>query len=285
MPDPPRRAGTRAFRSRQVAAMTAMATVALGLLIPLWWILISSMRTPAEIYSARQSLVPSGFSTGNFSELVSRTLFLRSLANSAIVAVTVTAFGTVFALAAGYAYAKLTFVGKNATFLLLMMSMTIPGAVTLLPTFIFMSRIGLLDSLFAITLPNLALPFAMLWMRQYIRSSVPDSVLDAATIDGCSEFRTLWSVVAPIVRPGLAGVAIWIFLSQWNSFFVPLVMLSSNEKYTYPVFLAALQGNPLAQTTHLVMAASVLSTLPIVLLYVLFQRHFATSVAMSIEQA
>ena len=89
--------------------------------------------------------------------------------------------------------------------------------------------------------------------------------------------------MAPIVRPGLAGVAVWLFLSQWNNLFVPLVYLNTNEKYTYPVFLAALQGNPHLQTTHLVMAASVLSTLPIVALYVAFQRHFAMSAALSIE--
>jgi ABC-type glycerol-3-phosphate transport system permease component len=280
-----RRPPGRVFRAKQIASMTVLTAIALGLLIPLWWIVVSSMRTPVEIYSARQSLVPSGASVDNYTELLTETLFLRSLANSTIVACTVTAFGTLFALSAGYAYAKLNFVGKNFTFVLLLTSMTIPGAVTLLPTFIFMSRVGLLDTLFAIILPNLSLPFAMLWMRQYVRSSVPDSVLDAAKLDGCGEFRTLRSVVAPIVRPGLAGVAIWIFLSQWNSFFVPLVFLSTDENYTYPVFLAALQGNPLAQTTHLVMAASVLSTLPIVALYIAFQRHFTASAAMSIEQA
>lgn len=279
-----RRSRGPAFRAKQIVSMTVLTAIALALLIPLWWIVISSMRTPVEIYSAKQSLVPSGGSVDNFRELLTETLFLRSIANSAIVACTVTAFGTVFALSAGYAYAKLDFVGKNLTFVLLLTSMTIPGAVTLLPTFIFMSRVGLLDTLFAIILPNLSLPFAMLWMRQYVRSSVPNSVLDAAKLDGCSEFRTLRSIVAPIVRPGLSGVAIWIFLSQWNSFFVPLVFLSTDENYTYPVFLAALQGNPLAQTTHLVMAASVLSTLPIVVLYVVFQRHFTASVAMSIEQ-
>jgi len=277
---------TLAFRVKQIAALTVLTAIAVGLLIPLWWIVISSLRTPVEIFSAKQSLIPSADSSvNNFRQLITQTLFLRSLANSAIVACTVTAFGTVFALSAGYAYAKLNFFGKNFTFALLIMSMTVPGAVTLLPTFIFMSRVGLLDTLFAVILPNLSLPFAMLWMRQYVQSSVPNSVLDAAKLDGCSEFRILRSIVAPIVRPGLAGVAIWIFLSQWNSLFVPLVFLSTNEHYTYPVFLAALQGNPLAQTTHLVMAASVLSTLPIVGLYVVFQRYFTTVVAMSIEQA
>jgi lactose/L-arabinose transport system permease protein len=272
-----------ALRAKQIVSMTVLSAVALALLIPLWWVVISSMRTQIEIYSTEQSLIPSGVSFENYAELISTTAVLRSLLNSTIVAVTVTAFGTLFALSAGYAYAKLNFFGRNASFALLLMSMTIPGAVTLLPLFIFMSRVGLLDTLLAVILPNLAVPFAILWMRQYVRTSVPDSVLDAAKLDGCGEFRTLFSVVTPIVRPGLAGVAIWIFLSQWNSLFVPLVFLSSTENYTYPVFLAGLQGNPQAQLTHLVMAASVLSTLPIVGLYIAFQRHFAASVAMSLE--
>lgn len=272
------------YRGKQATAMAAMTVFALAMLIPLWWVVISAMRTPAEIYSTKQTLVPTHFSLANVKQLVGHTLFLRSILNSLIVATTVTVFGTMFSLAAGYAFAKLEFVGKRLIFLLLLTSMTVPAAVTLLPTFILMSRIGLLDTLFSIILPNLALPFAMLWMRQYIQAGIPNTVLDAARLDGCGEIEMVWKVVGPNVRPGLAGVGIWIFLSQWNSFLAPLVFLSTNEKFTFPVFLAALQGNPLARNTNLVIAASALSLVPIVILFVAFQRHFVASAAMSIDQ-
>ena len=94
----------------------------------------------------------------------------------------------------------------------------------------------------------------------------------------------MWSVVAPIVRPGLVGVAVWLFLSSWNNFFLPLVYLNSDENFTYPVFLAAMQGNPFVQTTHLVMAASVLSLVPVLILYIFLQRHFVASAALSIDK-
>jgi ABC-type glycerol-3-phosphate transport system permease component len=272
------------YRGKQAAAMAVMAAFALAMLIPLYWVLISSMRTPEEIFSTRQTLVPNTFSLHNFRELLEHTLFVRSVINSLIVATIVTVLGTVFSLAAGFAFAKLEFVGKRLIFMLLLTSMTIPGAVTLLPTFILMSRIGLIDTLYSVILPSLALPFAMLWMRQYIQAGVPDTVLDAARIDGCGEIKMVWKVVGPIVRPGLAGVGIWIFLSQWNSFFLPLVFLNSEDKFTFPVFLATLQGNPLVPNTHLVIAASALSLAPIIIMFVAFQRHFVASAAMSIDQ-
>ena len=160
----------------------------------------------------------------------------------------------------------------------------IPGLVTVLPNFLVMARLGLLDTLWTIILPNFALPFSMLWMRQYIQSAVPDSVLDAARIDGSSEYQVLWSIVRPIVVPGMAGVAVWLFLTSWNNFLLPLVYLNSDENFTYPVWLAALQGNPQLQVTHLVMAAAVLSFIPIGILFVFLQRYFVSSAALSIDK-
>lgn len=272
------------LRVKQITAMLALTIFCLVILLPLWWVLISSFKSPAEIYSSKQSLIPTSLNPANFIELITQTDFLRSIGNSLVVALAVTIFGSLFALGAGYAFAKLHFRGRNLLFYMLVGSMVIPGIVTVLPNFILLSRLGLLDTLWAIILPNLALPFAMLWMRQYIQSAVPDSVLDAARIDGSGEFRTMWSVVAPIVRPGLVGVAVWLFLSSWNNFFLPLVYLNSDENFTYPVFLAAMQGNPFVQTTHLVMAASVLSLVPVLILYIFLQRHFVASAALSIDK-
>jgi ABC-type glycerol-3-phosphate transport system permease component len=264
--------------------MAILVGFAIIYLLPLWWVTISSMRTPAEIYSANQSLVPTSLTLANHIQVLTETGFLRSMGNSAIVAMTVSLVGTFFALAAGYAFAKLEFRGRNLIFYTLVGSMMIPGLVTVLPNFLLMAHLGLLDTLWTVILPNLALPFAMLWMRQYIQSGVPDSVLDAARIDGCSEYRVLWSVVRPIVVPGMAGVAVWLFLASWNNFLLPLVYLNSDENFTYPVWLAALQGNPQVQVTHLVMAAAVLSFVPIGILYVFLQRYFVASTALSIDK-
>lgn len=269
--------------ARSVGANVLLLTIAILMVIPLWWIVTTSLRPASEIYSSDQSLIPSTVTIANYVELLSETKFALAIANSMIVAAAVTVAGTLFAGLAGYAFAKFEFPGRDAIFAVLILSMMLPGAVTLLPNFILLARIGLLDTLWAVILPQVALPFAMLWMRQYIRTAVPDTVLEAARVDGAGPFRTFFAVVAPIIRPGLAGVGVWLFLSAWNTLLVPLVYLSSNENYTYPVFLSALQGNPTLQVTHLVMAAAVLATIPAVLVFLVLQRHFVASAAMSID--
>lgn len=275
---------TPALRAKSITALVLFTAFCLIGLIPLWWVTITSLRPELAIYSTSQTLIPTEITFANFVELITETNFLRSILNSTIVAVTVTVLGAIFALGAGYAFAKLRFRGRNVLFAILVGSMVIPGVVTILPNFILIGRLGLLDTLWAIILPSLAVPFAMLWMRQYVTTAVPDTVLDAARIDGCGEFRILFNVVGPIVGPGIAGVSVWLFLTSWNAFFGPLIYLNSNDNFTYPVFIAALQANPLMQTMHLVIAASVLSTLPIVVLYIFLQRYFQASAALSIDK-
>lgn len=257
--------------------------MAILMVVPLWWIVTTSLRPASEIYASEQSLIPSSVTLDNYVELFAETRFASSIVNSIIVAGAVTVAGTLFAGLAGYAFAKFRFPGQDVIFAVLIVSMMLPGAVTLLPNFILLSRIGLLDTLWAVILPQVALPFAMLWMRQYIRTAVPDTVLEAARVDGAGPFRTFVSVVAPIIRPGLAGVGVWLFLSAWNTLLIPLVYLSSSENYTYPVFLSALQGNPTLQVTHLVMSAAVLATIPAILVFLILQRQFVASAAMSID--
>lgn len=276
------RPDAKAFQA--LGANALLLGLAVFMVIPLWWIVTTSLRPAAEIYSSDQTLLPSVVTIDNYVELLTQTKFTGALVNSVIVAAVVTIGGTLFAGLSGYAFAKFRFPGRDVIFIILIASMTVPGAVTLLPNFILLSRIGLLDTLWAVILPQVALPFAMLWMRQYVRTAVPDSVLEAARVDGAGPYRTFFSIVAPIIRPGLAGVGVWLFLGAWNSLLIPLVYLSSNENYTYPVFLSALQGNPTLQVTHLVMAAAVLATLPVVVVFLALQRHFVASAAMSIDQ-
>lgn len=251
--------------------------VGILMFLPLYWITVSSFRSQADIYSTAQSLVPGDLSLANYDQLLTKTAFLHSIVNSVAVAVVVTIAGTFFAALAGYAFAKLRFVGRDTIFTILLGSMAIPTVVTLLPNFIVLGRLGLLDTLWSIILPQLALPFSVLWMRQYLRVSIPDAVLDAARVDGAGEYRIVIDIVAPMIRSGLAGVAIWLFLGSWNSLLLPLVYLSSNTNFTYPVFLATLQGDLNHPMVHIVMAATVASTLPVVLLFLFLQRHFVAS--------
>jgi cellobiose transport system permease protein len=182
--------------------------------------------------------------------------------------------GTVFAAAAGYAFGKLQFRGRNAIFLVLLLTMMIPPLVTVPVNFILMSKLGLINTLWAVILPQLAPAFGIFWMRQYAITSIPDTVLEAAEIDGAGTLRTFWTVGLPMMRPGLAGLAIYLFMMGWNQFLLPLTYLQSNEKQTYTVFLSNLNSSYAQPQTNLALATAILSTIPLLLVFVFGQRHF-----------
>lgn len=255
----------------------ALALLGVILIFPLYWLVSTSFLPKESILSAGQSLVPHDPSIGNYRELLETTSFSRSILNSLLVAGAVTIVGVYINTLAGYAFAKHRFRGHKVLFAAVLSTMTIPALVTVVPNFLLLSSVGLIGTLFSVILPQLALPFGVFWMRQYIGGAVPDEILEAARIDGAGEFTAFRRVVLPIVAPGMATLAIWLFLTSWNAFLLPLAYLQTNEAATYPVFLAGLKGF-YTPPTHLLVAASVLSTLPVVAVFVVAQRRFIAGI-------
>jgi multiple sugar transport system permease protein len=161
-------------------------------------------------------------------------------------------------------------------FRLLMMGLVIPVQVSMLPLFLLMKQLGLVNTYWGVIIPSLASIFGIFLIRQYA-VSVPDELLDAARIDGASEGRIYLSVVLPVIRPILATLAIWTFLTTWNDFMWPLVVLSDQRKYTLPVALASLVGEHV-QDTELMMAGSVLTVFPVLVVFLLLQRYYVEGV-------
>ena len=253
---------------------------------PFYWMVTSSLKPAADIYIVPVQFWPTRPSLDNYLEIAGLipsdeidfrggVSLGRTFLNSTVIAV-INTIGNVFlASLAGYAFAKLRFKGRNALFLSMLATMMIPNSVGLVPNYLVMAWLKWINTWYPLIIPGLATPFAVFWMRQYM-TTVPDEMIEAARIDGCGPFATYWRVVAPVVLPGMAALAIFSFMGHWNAFMGPLIYLNKPELYTLPLFLAVLDsgvsGRPVP--LHLIFTASFVSILPILLIFLFAQRYF-----------
>jgi multiple sugar transport system permease protein len=241
-------------------------------LFPMVWMVAASLMRSGEANSYPPHILPQDPTLEHYRVLFTRLNLGRSLLNSALIAFTVTAISLIVNSMAGYALAKLRFRGRDRLFRVLVAGLVIPVQVAMLPLFLVMKQLGLINSYWGVIIPGMASIFAIFLIRQYA-TSIPDDLLDAARIDGASELRIYWSIVLPVIRPILATLAIWTFLSTWNDFMWPLIVLSDERRYTLPVALANLSGEHV-QDTELMMAGSVLTVLPVLLTFLFLQRYY-----------
>lgn len=256
-----------------VLILGAVATLA-----PLLWMLSASLMPPGDANVFPPRLLPRQVTFEHYRALFSNLSLARHLMNSVIVTVTTTLLALLLNSMAGYAFAKLRFRGRERVFRVLLAALVIPGQVGMLPLFLLLERMGLVNTLAGAMIPGLAPIFAIFLIRQYARS-IPDDLLDAARVDGASEFRIYWTIVLPVLRPILGTLAVFTFLSMWNDFMWPLIVLSDDRMYTLPVALANLMGEHV-QDTELMMAGSVLTLLPVMLVYLATQRTYIRGVMM-----
>ena len=264
----------RAARIWGVNAVLALASlVSVG---PLLWMLSVSFMAPGEASQFPPPLLPSDATFDNYRALVSTMGMGRSFLNSLCVASLSTILSLCFNVTAGYAFAKLPFRGRDRLFRLLLGALVIPGQVAMIPLFLLLKQLGLVNSYAGVVIPSLASVFGIFLVRQYARS-IPDELLDAARIDGAGEFRTFVSVVLPTLSPIVVTLALFTFLGSWNDFMWPLIVLSDDDKRTLPVALAALSREHV-QDRELMMAGSVLTVLPALVLFLSLQRYYLTGI-------
>ena len=270
---------SRAGRASLGTRLILYTLLALGVVValgPMAWMISASLMSPGEASSYPPRLLPRAATLEHYRALFTRLNLGRYLLNSTLVAFAVTALSLIVNAMAGYAFAKLRFRGRDRTFRLLTTGLVIPVQVAMLPLFLLLKSMGMINSYWGVIIPGLASIFGIFLVRQYTLS-LPDDLLDAARMDGAGEFRIFWSVVLPVVRPILATLAIWTFLSTWNDFMWPLIVLSDERRYTLPVALAGLVGEH-AQDTELMMAGSVLTVLPVLLVFLFLQRYYIQGV-------
>lgn len=240
---------------------------------PLAWMLLASFMPTGE---ATTRFVPSALTTEQYRALFTRLDLLRALGNSFLIAAGVTAISLLLNSMAGYAFAKLRFAGRDRIFSLLLLALVIPGQVAMLPLFLMVKQLGLINSYWGVMIPGLASIFGIFLVRQYALS-IPDNLLHAARMDGASELRIYWSIVLPICRPVLATLALFTFMGTWNDFLWPLIVLADQDRYTLPVALANLLGEH-AQDTEIMMAGAVVTVAPVVLVFLALQRQYIAGI-------
>ncbi len=250
--------------------------LALVMLVPLLWMLLTSLSSLPETRRFPPGL-PSSLHWSNFAHAWTQSPLGHWLFNSAVVSVTCVVSNLVFCSLAGYAFARIQFPGSRILFLGILATLMVPFQVVMIPTLLIVKQLGLVDSLPALIVPNLVTPFGIYLLRQFFLS-LPAELEEAAIIDGASRLRVLFNILLPLMGPPLSTLAILTFLNVWNDFLWPLVVNSSPETMTVQLGLASFQS---AHFTNwpVLMAATLLSQLPVLVLFLLGQRYFVRSVA------
>lgn len=261
------------FNLGRIAFYSFLILVTALSVFPFYWMYIIGSNVTAAINQFPPAMIPGGRFIENLIKVYENVNFNKALMNSFFVSATLTAGVLFFCSLAGFAFAKLNFTGRNMLFAFLVGSMMVPAQLGLIPSYMIISKLGWLDDLKAVIIPGIANAFGIFWMRQYISSSVPNELLEAGRIDGCSTFRLFWSIVVPAIRPGFATLGIITFMGSWNDFLWPLVVLKDRSVHTVQIALKNLNG-AYYQDFSMILAGTVLATLPILVIFLLFSKQF-----------
>jgi len=280
------------LRVAQILAYAALTLVALAVLAPLVWTVMSSFRPAGEIFSRSLPTSLSDFTldnyrglyepivrgTGGEQQLFPPIPYGRYFLNSVFVSTGFTLLALFFGSLGGFGFAKYEFRGKRALFMILMGSMMIPFHVGLIPLYSLMAKIGWINTFYALIIPGSASAFSIFLMRQYM-ANVPNELIDAARIDGASEFGIYWQIVLPLLKPALGALTILLFVFAWNNFLWPSMVLLDEQHFTLPVGLNSLIST-YSEEYGVLLAGTSLAVVPIILLFLWMQREFVEGITL-----
>jgi multiple sugar transport system permease protein len=261
--------------SRRLASFLIHGALILGAIatvIPLLWMVSASVMPQGEATTFPPRLIPSRITFSHYADLFTNLSLGRAFLNSMLVALIATAASLLFNSMAGYSFAKLRFRGRDRVFALLVAALAIPAQVAMLPLFLLLKTLGLVNTYVGVLIPYMATISGIFLVRQFM-VSIPDDLLAAARIDGASELRIYWSIVLPVARPVLSTLAIFTFMSAWNDFMWPLIILTDDDRYTMPVAVANLVYEH-ALDLELMMASAVLTVIPVLTLFFVLQKQY-----------
>ncbi len=268
----------RRFRPGRVLLNLALLVLGLLMIAPLVWLISTSLIEPTEAFQLPPAWWPSPFSLQNFADVVDLIPLGQMALNSLLVSA-ITVLGSLFtASLAAYAFSRLPFRGRDTLFLLLLTALMVPTQLTIIPIFILMRNLGLIDNLAALWLPALVNVFAIFFLRQYF-NTIPRDLDEAARIDGAGHVRILFQIMLPLAGPALSALAILGFEASWNNYFGPLIFLTSPENMTLPIGLVSLSAGQGGGPAVVVFAGITLVVLPMLVIFLAFQRAFVESVA------
>lgn len=271
----------RVFTSGRMLDLAAIVILLLGamlMVLPFIWMFSTSLRPSAESFRLPPAWFPTEWHFENYAAVFQATVpILQFARNSVFVTFCVTVGQLLTCSMAGYAFARVRFPGRNFLFVVLLASLMVPGQVTIIPVFIIMRQLGLVDNLWSIILPFLTSAFGVFLLRQHFMT-MPQDLFDAAKIDGAGQWLIFRRIALPLAGPSLAALAILTFNTTWNNYFYPLVFLNTVENMTLPLGITALRGSFSSGNASVVMAAISMTILPILLVFLIAQRWFIAGV-------
>ena len=241
-------------------------------LIPFMWMISTSLKSRGALMSIPIEWIPAEPTLDGYAKVFSRFPFLRTIGNSLLISVAYTIITLISASMAAFAFAKLRFRGSGAILSVYIATMMIPTQVTMIPLFVVMNRLGLIDSYASVILPSMFKPFAVFLLVQQMKT-IPNDYIDAARIDGAGLFQTYRKVALPLCIPTLATLAVTTFMESWNDYLWPLLMLTDRNKMTLPIALSTLNGQ-YSTEYNVLMAGSLISMIPIIIIYIAAQKQF-----------
>ena len=281
-------------KAYKVLSIVILVILAILFLFPLYWIVTGAFKPATDIYATKPVWAPSEWVSTNFENLFNRRsapLFeifglqgptvpaaFRWLINTVFMAVAAMILTCITAAMAGYALAKKRFRGRAILFGLIVCAMALPKQVILIPLLREMSDLHLYDTLWAVIFPTVGWPFGVFLMKQF-SESIPGEILEAARVDGSSELRTFTTIVVPMIKPGIGALAIFTFINSWNDYFMQLIMLSSGSNFTISLGIATLQAET-SVDMGMLMAGAALAAIPIIVVFLVFQKYFTKGITM-----
>lgn len=258
-------------------SIVILILLAIFFIFPVYWIVTGSLKDAITINARTPQWFPLNPTLDNYVKLFKQPA-LRWLLNIVVISVAAMALTCITASLAGYALAKKRFVGRKVLFTLIICAMALPKQVIVIPLLQEMKALGLADNPLAVILPTVGWPFGVFLMKQF-SETIPGEILEAARVDGAGEIRTFATIVFPMVKPGVGALAIFTFVNTWNDYFLQLVMLTSRTKLTLPLGISRLQAE-LASDFGLIMAGAALAAIPIIVIFIVFQKYFTQGIAM-----
>jgi multiple sugar transport system permease protein len=280
--------GSRPYRRRRnwpqtvglIVGFLILLIGAVWMLLPLVWMLSASLMPLSEVIKVPPVWFnPSKYSLSNYAEVLGRIGFTRFLANSLGVALAITAAQLLTSSMAGFAFARYDFPGRTIIFLLILSTMMIPFQVIMIPLFIMMARLHMVNTYWGMIVPAIVSPFGIFMMRQFMMG-VPRPLIEAARIDGGSEPYIFGRIVLPLCKPAIAALSIFTFLGSWDNFLWPLIIVNSKELWTLPIAMSRFTEQYISQT-HLQMAGASIMFVPVLIVFLLMQRNFIEGIALT----
>lgn len=246
-------------------------------IFPFYWMFVIGSNTTAAVNQFPPAVLPGSHFVDNFKNALDKISFFQAIGNSFAIALSATVIVLLTGAMAGYAFGKLKFRGKKLLFLLVLGTMMVPQQLSIVPNYILVNKLGLLNTKLGVLFPNLVTAFSVFWMKQNVEALIPDEMLEAAELDGCGYFRKFWNMVFPLLRTPLATLGIITFMGQWNDFTWPLIVLQKEETRTIQIALRNLFGVYVSDYS-MILSATFVSVIPILIVFFMFSKQFVGSV-------